>query len=355
MSVAKRLYLLIFSAIFGLFSIMGFSLYEMRQVYNVVNFANVNTVPSISAMSSVYKHFGNIRAWAWEITINQDPVVQAQLIEKLDEQFVEVDKYLAGYEKTQINEEDRKLFLAVRQSVHAVVQAKKDVIAKVKAGQQQLAIEDTVNRHGPLVNKASQDIENLVNFNHQLAQKGADEGQAIQGDALIITIVFSVIVALGLLMIGIVIIRALMKTLGGEPVYAAECVNRISRGDLSFDIATNGKSEESLLAAMVRMQNVLREFIKDMKHMSVEHDKGDIDVIMHVDKFQGDFGVMAQGVNDMVLGHIAVKKKAMACIKEFGEGNFDAQLETFPGKKAFINQTIEQVRQNLKALIDALS
>jgi methyl-accepting chemotaxis protein len=38
-------------------------------------------------------------------------------------------------------------------------------------------------------------------------------------------------------------------------------------------------------------------------------------------------------------------------VAEFGKGNFDAVLEQFPGKKAFINETIEQVRTNLKALI----
>ncbi len=53
---------------------------------------------------------------------------------------------------------------------------------------------------------------------------------------------------------------------------------------------------------------------------------------------------MAQGVNDMVAGHIQVKKKAMACVAEFGKGNFKAPLEQFPGKKAFINETIEQMR-----------
>jgi len=53
----------------------------------------------------------------------------------------------------------------------------------------------------------------------------------------------------------------------------------------------------------------------------------------------------------MVAGHIELNKKAMACVKEFGEGNFDAPLEKFPGKKAFINDTIEQVRANLQALI----
>jgi methyl-accepting chemotaxis protein len=95
----------------------------------------------------------------------------------------------------------------------------------------------------------------------------------------------------------------------------------------------------------------IKLFIAEMNRMSGEHDKGDIDVVMDVDRFRGAYRTMAQGVNDMVKGHIAVKKKAMAVVKEFGEGNFDAPLERFPGKKAFINDTIEQVRANLKALI----
>ncbi len=35
----------------------------------------------------------------------------------------------------------------------------------------------------------------------------------------------------------------------------------------------------------------------------------------------------------------------MACIAEFGRGNFEAPLERFPGKKAIINDTIEPVQE----------
>ena len=95
----------------------------------------------------------------------------------------------------------------------------------------------------------------------------------------------------------------------------------------------------------------LKKFIASMNHMSTEHDKGDIDVVIPAGEFPGEFRTMAQGVNDMVNGHIAVKKKAMAVVKAFGEGDFDAPLEQFPGKKKFINDTVEQVRGNLRALI----
>ncbi|GAB4061655.1 methyl-accepting chemotaxis protein [Uliginosibacterium sediminicola] len=126
----------------------------------------------------------------------------------------------------------------------------------------------------------------------------------------------------------------------------------MARGDLDIKLAHDSKDEVGKLVSSVKiLQGNISGLIAEMNHMSVEHDKGDIDVKIDEGKFQGAYRVMANGVNSMVFGHIAVKKQAMACIKEFGEGNMDAPLERFPGKKAFINDTIEQVRSNIRALI----
>ncbi|HTP24178.1 MAG TPA: methyl-accepting chemotaxis protein, partial [Anaeromyxobacteraceae bacterium] len=95
----------------------------------------------------------------------------------------------------------------------------------------------------------------------------------------------------------------------------------------------------------------LKGLIAEMNRMSHEHEAGDIDVVIDASRFHGDFRSMAQGINAMVDSHIAVKKKAMAVIAEFGKGNFEAPLELLPGKKRFINDTIEQVRANLRSLI----
>ncbi|MFZ2368865.1 MAG: methyl-accepting chemotaxis protein [Azonexus sp.] len=128
--------------------------------------------------------------------------------------------------------------------------------------------------------------------------------------------------------------------------------NKMAAGDFSVTIDMNSRGDVAALAnALKAMQTNMRSLIAEMNHMSKEHDAGDIDVRIDEAKFTNDFARMASGVNNMVFGHIAVKKKAMACIKEFGEGNFDAPLETFPGKKVFINNTIEQMRSNLKGLI----
>ncbi len=133
---------------------------------------------------------------------------------------------------------------------------------------------------------------------------------------------------------------------------AAEYVDRISKGDIPAKITDsyNGDFNE-IKNNLNRCIESLDGLIVQMKHMSDQHNLGDIDVIMPVEKFEGAYKIMAQGLNDMVNGHIAVKKKAMACIAEFGKGNFDATLEVFPGKKVFINNTIEKLRSNLKEFI----
>ena len=133
---------------------------------------------------------------------------------------------------------------------------------------------------------------------------------------------------------------------------AAEYIDRISKGDIPPKITDNYNGDFNEIKNNInRCIDSLNGLINKMNYMSNQHDLGDIDVKIDEGEFQGAYRDMASGINKMVFGHIAVKKQAMACVKAFGEGNFDAPLERFPGKKAFINETIEQVRMNLKALV----
>ena len=151
------------------------------------------------------------------------------------------------------------------------------------------------------------------------------------------------------------IVEGVNKTLDaviGPLNVAAEYVDRISKGDIPPRITDkyNGDFNE-IKNNLNTCIDALNGLIAEMNNMSSQHDAGDIDVKIQVEKFHGAYRLMGEGVNNMVFGHIDVKKKSMACVKAFGEGNFEAPLEKFPGKKAFINDTIEQVRHNLKALI----
>ncbi len=163
----------------------------------------------------------------------------------------------------------------------------------------------------------------------------------------------------GLLLISIVIALGaayLVTRSITRPIAACmTAADKIAAGDMDVVLDATSKDETGLLqASMSKMVESIKTLIEEMSGMSKAHDAGDIDVVINPDLFHGSFRELAVGVNAMVNGHIAVKKKAMACVAEFGRGNFDAELEQFPGKKAFINDTVEAVRANLKKFNEQL-
>jgi methyl-accepting chemotaxis protein len=135
---------------------------------------------------------------------------------------------------------------------------------------------------------------------------------------------------------------------------AMTCIKAFGEGNFEAPLEQFPGKKAFINETIEALRGNLKGVIAEMNLMSDSHDKGDIDMFVPVDRFSGDFATMARGVNTMVAGHIAVKKKAMACIREFGEGNFDAALEQFPGKKAFINDTIELLRTNMQAIISEI-
>ena len=133
---------------------------------------------------------------------------------------------------------------------------------------------------------------------------------------------------------------------------AAGYVDRIAKGDIPARITADYRGDfHTIKDNLNTCIDNLNALISEMRRVSHEHDLGENDATIPAEKFQGAYRAMAEGVNGMVAGHIDVNAKAMACVAEFGRGNFEAALERFPGKKACINATIEQVRANLKALI----
>ena len=127
-------------------------------------------------------------------------------------------------------------------------------------------------------------------------------------------------------------------------------VNAIGHGDFRVELEPMPGKKVAINKSLERVSGNLKGIIDAVNWVNIEHENGNIDMTLDAHLFKGDFGILAESVNKIVAGHIDLNRKAMSCVKEFGEGNFNALLEQFPGKKAEINATIEQVRSNLKAL-----
>jgi methyl-accepting chemotaxis protein len=77
------------------------------------------------------------------------------------------------------------------------------------------------------------------------------------GAALLLSVLVSLVIG--------VILRSILRQLGGEPAYAAQIASRIADGDLDVLVETKAGDETSLLAAMRRMQHRLAQAITQIR------------------------------------------------------------------------------------------
>jgi methyl-accepting chemotaxis protein len=129
-----------------------------------------------------------------------------------------------------------------------------------------------------------------------------------------------------------------------------QLMRALGDGDFEVQIQQYPGKKAEINKNLDRLKGKLKGAVDSVKWVTSEHAQGNIDMTLHAHLFKGGFSDLATAVNTIVAGQIELTEKAMGCVKEFGEGNFDAPLETFPGKKVFVNEAIEQVRSNLKAL-----
>ncbi len=129
-----------------------------------------------------------------------------------------------------------------------------------------------------------------------------------------------------------------------------ELMKAVGDGNFKVEVRQYPGKKAEINKQMDRITGKLSGLVDSVKWVTAEHEKGDIEATLMEGAFKGGFNELAVAVNKIVGEQVILTQKAMACVKSFGEGDFDAPLEQFPGKKAFINQTIEQVRTNLKAL-----
>jgi methyl-accepting chemotaxis protein len=128
---------------------------------------------------------------------------------------------------------------------------------------------------------------------------------------------------------------------------AISVVKEFGKGNFEADMERLPGEKAFINEALDDVRNNLLSFIEEMEKMSNDHDNGLISTQINSSNFGGSFAEMASGVNDMVNGHIKVKKEAMRVVSEFGKGNFEADMERLPGEKVFVNEALDSVRENL--------
>ncbi|MBD9359952.1 methyl-accepting chemotaxis protein [Methylomonas fluvii] len=350
MTVTQRMLLLIGSALLGLVGLAGFNYVQIDRVYNATNFNTINTLPSVLLLNDIVSELSGVRAHTWQHLTETEDAAMAEVEKEIDSKRANIDKLLNYYEKLLTDDDDKRL-LADDKNALAEYDKLRLKVRDLSRQNKNSEARDQMMSNQAVVDKLLSAFKNHSEYNQRLGKQSSDEAVVIQSTATTISILISLLAAAMVGALGFFITRNLKRQLGGEPSLVADLAYNISQGDLNSQILVQAGDKTSVMANMKQLSDNIKALLAEMDHMASEHEKGDIDVVVDQQKFHGSFRSVAKGVNDMVNGHIAVKKMAVGVFKAFGEGDFDAPMEKLPGKKAFINETIELVRGNLKAVV----
>ncbi len=129
----------------------------------------------------------------------------------------------------------------------------------------------------------------------------------------------------------------------------SKAVNAICAGDLRANLTP--KSTSDVLSNNVNSLIAhLNNFVAAQEVMAEKHRQGWIDEVIPAGQFPGVYGKMAQGINELVQSHIAVKMRVVEVVGKYAKGDFSADMDRLPGKKAKITEAVDEVKKSLKGV-----
>lgn len=305
------------------------------QEFETVTFAKRDTIEKASnALGDGIHYFKNY--------VLRGKDYNNKFLSKMDE----IDQAVKAYEKTgDISDAEKNLLNQIRQGIgNYKIELNKGVKLR-QEGASIIEIDSAVKGADKPINSALKALfkvnnENTVAASHNLTSLVSSSINQI------------ILFAVAALLLGVVLSFLITKSIINPLKQSLQMAREVANGnlDVSFNNTYNDEVGK-LIAELNEVSKTLNSFVREMKTMSDAQNLGDIDLSIDASRFKGSYAVMATGVNEMVAGHLDMCKKALACVKSFGEGKLDAKLEQFPGKKAFVNEAIEHVRSDINALV----
>ena len=162
--------------------------------------------------------------------------------------------------------------------------------------------------------------------------------------ALIILAVISIIV-------GIIAAIVITKNITGPISRVVNVIESVAAGDLGVNIRVEYNDEIGVLAKSSRkLADTIRRLTDNMDNMAESHEKGDIDVFIDDSLFEGAYASVADKINLMLKSTLNTQNKVVDTFIKIAEGDFSANLEKLPGKKAFLNDAVDNMRRSIGAV-----
>jgi methyl-accepting chemotaxis protein len=306
------------------------------------------TVP-ISELGNISAEFQLSRVDLRNLLMTNDPLLQKSYSDQIAQRQAIIVKNLESFNKTISSTNIRELYDdLVKKNTTLNQQVNNDIeLAKQGKMTEVAALMSATGSSGIASQELQDAIDNLIKVQLNEAKIKSD-GNTKQANS--ITVLVIIVACTGVLIA--IMIGLLLNSIIIKPIkFLLDTMNRLAAGDNKVDLSIITKTKDELgtfIEAYALMIDNTNDLLNELESMSKQQKAGNTDVYISEDKFGGTYGVIAKEFNYLAKTNVIETRKILTCIDEFGKGNFEAEIEKFPGKKAIVNDYIEALRKNLK-------
>jgi len=193
-------------------------------------------------------------------------------------------------------------------------------------------------------------LDNLVKFQNELMDQERIAANANYETTRTVIITLSVAAVLIALALAWLITASLVKSLGGEPNYAAELMRRISNGDLSGEVHTRPGDRGSMLLTVKEMVAKLKQVIDGQRAVVEAANRGNFGARVDLNGLQGFQREMGEGLNQLATTTGASIDDVVRVMGAMSEGDLTQTIDkpyegAFGELKKYANNTVAKLAQ----------
>lgn len=334
LTISKKLLILIIVGIVAIAVVGTIGILSTQQINSQLGELYQNKYAHSVLALEAYSDMMSFAVGGYMLTLEQDPVKKKEIQDSKQFPYItSFAKKLSEYESIPMTEEEEKIFAALKKGSTDYFEAAQETNRLNFAGKIE---ESTKLRTETLVPKRQETYDGLtqlIELNRQSANQYYLDAQASYQSILILTVFFTLICAIILLVISWFIIRNLTRRIN----MLIAGMSEVGAGNLSYRIALTGKDEitkigssfDSMAVSLENQSCVINQNIEMSKcanaaimKIADEIKAGNIEATITTSDYDREFFVTVQSVNDLVSAFVLPLKEAMKIVNQFATGNF---------------------------------
>ena len=246
----------------------------------IIGIVNLNKISTLTEMS--YSRDTKGLAAIKQANIDLLYLIRAERNIALADLKSDREKYIGQYEAAKkllqddlnaakafyLSEEGKKLIQDLQAAVTDFLPQSRKVVDLAASDETRSTVFSFMKQLREKVDRLDSLFTGAATYKEKNAAQRALEADVASSESKIVMLVLISLSLLAGLALGIVITRSITKQLGGEPVYAAEIMKRLSEGDLTVAIRLAKKDRNSMLFAIKGMVERLHSVVGEIQSAS---------------------------------------------------------------------------------------